>query len=132
MFYPESMYLFFPIFFQLFFFTWNCRQRGQSQANIIVQTSYVRGGNVKRACVNYILRNICHQLPWRTRPLLPASENKERNASMSEQPRPVHHAAFPPSVSQVDGTHCRDAPPYLRSIFMGARNDPRIVSADFL
>lgn len=60
------------------------------------------------------------------------AENKETNASMSEQPRPVNHAVFPSSVSQVDGTHCCDAPPYLRSIFMGTRNDPRIVSANFL
>lgn len=51
---------------------------------------------------------------------------------MSGQPRPVNHAVFPSSVSQVDGTHCRDAPPHLCSIFVGTRNDPRIVSADFL
>lgn len=63
----------------------------------------------ERACVNYVLRNICQQLPWRTRPLLPVAENKETNASMSEQPRPVHRSVFPPSVSQVDGTHCHDA-----------------------
>lgn len=83
--------------------------------------------NTKWACVNYFLRNGCKQLPWETRRHCQWPKTKEQMPPCQNNLGQLI-ALF---SHQVMEPNCCHAPPYLPSIFMGTRNDPRIASASF-